>query len=604
MASIIARGGRLYAKIRNIDGKPERYRTDFIVGQEAAAERWANEQEERIANAREFKPAGTSGPLTIALYARAWLDKRKTKTVADDRGRLEKHVIPRIGDVVVKDARPRHFRDLIMGLRNETDLAPKTIREISGLCHTLFNSAVIDEIVTENPVKYEKGVLPKKLDKDPSWRRQAIYTRAEVEQMLSDERIPIDRRVLYALKFFTGRHSEVSGLTWEQWDPATKPLGSLAVDKTKTDVPRMIPVHPTLAKVLASWKLFGWEDLYGHHPKPLDLIIPTRNLTRRDANESQRQLKADLELVGLRVKAGKARFRRGHDLRRTLITLARADGAIDSLLRWITHGPKPSEILDVYSSPPWESLCTEIGKLKIELLEGKVIAMAANDPMRPQMSAPASQTNRGLSVASMLMHARNEARQREPGVRNTRLAWDDPRLPQSFWQRCTPEPDSGCWLWTGRLSSEGYGRIWGHGAHCVALEIVETPPDGTEVDHKCSNTNCVNPDHLEWVTQAQNAERAWSRRQIPDGTARSKKGPSVQRAAIKNEEWRPRRDSNHLSLVSGDTPCEETRDVGGAELSPDGTDSDGLDLSGSNALKSRCDAGLAMMRASSIRPLP
>ncbi len=383
MASITSRGGRLYAKMKSIDGKWMRLRTDFVDGQEAEAKRWAEEQEQRVAGARNAK-GGEQGPLTITLYARAWLKKRKTKTVGDDRGRLENHVIPRIGHLEVKDARPRHFRDLIMALRNETDLAPKTIREISGLCHTLFNSAIIDELITENPVKYEKGVLPKKLDKDPSWRRQAIYTRPEVEQLLSDERIPIDRRMLYALKFFTGRHGEVSRLTWEQWDPTTKPLGSLAVDITKTKVPRLIPVHPTLAKMLAEWKLSGWEELYGDAPKPTDLIVPTRNLTERDPWDSQEQLIADLEKLGLRIMAGKKQRRRGHDLRRTLITLARADGAIDSLLRWVTHGPKPSEILDVYSSPPWESLCAEVSKLKISLRTGEVIAMAANDPAAPR----------------------------------------------------------------------------------------------------------------------------------------------------------------------------------------------------------------------------
>lgn len=481
MASLLPRGTRLYAKIKNIDGEQQRVRTDFVVGQEEAAQRWAEEQEESIARARALKPAGETGPLTITLYARAWLKKRKTKTVGDDKGRLEKHVLPRIGHVAIKDARPRHFRDLIVELKNDSTLAPKTIREISGLCHTLFNSAIIDELITENPVKYEKGVLPKKLDKDPSWRRQAIYTRTEVEQLLSDERIPIDRRVLYALKFFTGRHSEVSGLTWEQYDPVTKPLGSLAIDKTKTDVPRLIPVHPTLAKVLASWKLFGWEDLYGDKPRPMDLIVPTRNLSRRDANEAQRQLVYDLEKIGLRVKAGKSRNRRGHDLRRTLITLARGDGAIDSLLRWITHGPKPSEILDVYSSPPWESLCTEIGKLKIELREGKVIAMAANDPT------------------------------------------SGPRDP------------------------DGTGKVQ-------------------------ERSKILNPARM------------------------------VARPGLDEEYLRPRRDSNHLSLVQGDTWREENREVEQGLVSPDGAGSESLDHAKVQSVKCACDLGIELLRITAVTP--
>lgn len=385
MSSIIARGERLYAKLKDIDGEWKRVRTPFVRGDETKAEAWATRQQSEVDRQRKLKPTGASGPLTVSFYASSWLDKRTNKTVADDRTRIEKHVLPRIGHLLVTEVRPRHLRDLILDLKNEGALSARTIRNISGLLHTMFKSAIIDEIIKENPAIYEKGVLPKKADKDPSWRRQAIYTRNEIEQLLSDTRIPIDRRVLYALKFFTGRHSEVCRLTWAQYDQAASPLGALALDETKTDTPRLTPVHPTLAAVLAPWKLSDWENLYGHRPQPNDLIVPTRNLRKRRADESQKQLLADLEAIGLRVKAGKHQNRRGHDLRRTLITLARSDGAIDGVLKCITHGPSTQQIMDLYSSYPWETLCTEFAKLKVRLLEGKVIAMAAGDRFGPNL---------------------------------------------------------------------------------------------------------------------------------------------------------------------------------------------------------------------------
>ena len=98
--------------------------------------------------------------------------------------------------------------------------------------------------------------------------------------------------------------------------------------------------------------------------------------TARDANESQRQLVADLLLLTLRTKAGKRMNRRGHDMRRTFSTLARTDGAIDGLLRWVTHGPI-SDMMDVYSSPPWSALCTEVAKPKIALREGALVMLDA-----------------------------------------------------------------------------------------------------------------------------------------------------------------------------------------------------------------------------------
>jgi hypothetical protein len=41
---------------------------------------------------------------------------------------------------------------------------------------------------------------------------------------------------------------------------------------TKTDVVKHIPVHPTLAAMLAEWKLGGWAAMIGRHPEPDDLI--------------------------------------------------------------------------------------------------------------------------------------------------------------------------------------------------------------------------------------------------------------------------------------------------------------------------------------------
>jgi hypothetical protein len=73
----------------------------------------------------------------------------------------------------------------------------------------------------------------------------------------------------------------------------------------------------------------------------------------------QRALHIDLKMLGFRL-------RRGHDLRRTFITLAQVDGARRDLLASITHGPR-GDIVSVYTSFPWPGLCAEVQKLMIEL---------------------------------------------------------------------------------------------------------------------------------------------------------------------------------------------------------------------------------------------
>jgi hypothetical protein len=375
MTSILARGGVLYAKLKAIDGNWKRVATPFRKGDEERADAWAKERQREVDRERARIERLGSGPLTVTAWATKWLDARTTKTVKDDRTRIEKHALPRIGHLLMTEVRPRHLRELVLELRREAKLSPKSIREVASILHTMFKAALVDELIDANPVVFERGVLPKKQDKDLAWRAQAIFTRAEIEQILSDTRLPEDRRVIYALKFFCGRHTEVLSSTWARYDATTEPLGTLHVVETKSGVPRAVPVHPTLAKILAAWKLGGWERTYGKAPKDDDLIVRTRRAgARYKAADTQVRFVEDLGKLGLRIKAS-TRNRRGHDLRRTLITLARADGAIDSLLRWVTHGPRPSEILDVYSTPPWADLCREIMKLRVRLLDGVVVQL-------------------------------------------------------------------------------------------------------------------------------------------------------------------------------------------------------------------------------------
>ena len=86
-------------------------------------------------------------------------------------------------------------------------------------------------------------------------------------------------------------------------------------------------------------------------------------------------------------------------------------------------------------------------------------------------------------------------------------------MKQGFDERWIPEPNSGCWLWFGACNYAGYGIITLDGqsvkAHRFSYERAKGKiPFGFEVDHLCQNKCCVNPDHLEAVTGAENKRRA------------------------------------------------------------------------------------------------
>lgn len=85
------------------------------------------------------------------------------------------------------------------------------------------------------------------------------------------------------------------------------------------------------------------------------------------------------------------------------------------------------------------------------------------------------------------------------------------KLADRVFAKVNREGADGCWLWTGSTSS-GYGQIMDNyrnlRVHRVVYELTRGPiPVGLQLDHLCRVRHCVNPDHLEPVTNRENAIR-------------------------------------------------------------------------------------------------
>ncbi len=351
--------------------------------------RGANRYATTAQKALDDKRAGqTGGPLTFKRYIGEWLERRRVEghDWKADRGRLTKHVLPVLGDRMLDEIRAADIAALVRRMRFEyaTPIAARTVRNIYSVVAAAFRDAAIEGTIEQSPCILTDAQLGTIKDKDPEWRLGALFTREEAEVLISDPRIPADRQLVYGFGLLAGmRPGEVAALRWRHYDPAEKPLGRLLVAKsyntkrseekgTKTETSKSIPVHATLAAILAEWKLGGWAKMMGRAPGPEDLVVPLppdtiARRTRRKGEpfrgydySGKRWREVDLPALGWRERSL-------YDTKSTFITLAIEDGADPAVLRdRVTHTKQKRSAFDGYDrGPHWLSACAEVAKLRL-----------------------------------------------------------------------------------------------------------------------------------------------------------------------------------------------------------------------------------------------
>lgn len=386
MASIYKKRGKWWARVKG-DKEPGKWSgvpTGYPIDEKEAALEWAEEAQKQI-DARRQQPD------TFRAYVATWLEKRREAghDWKKDRGRLTKHVLPTLGGLRLRDITSAHLVQLVHELRFQKKLANRTVRNVYTVIVSAFRDARLDGLIAQTPCVLTEKQLGSVSDKDPEWRAGAVFTRAEAEQLLSDPRIPLDRRLVYGFGLLAGlRPGEAAALRLRNYDATSEPLGKLTValaystsrsqtKRTKTEAVRHVPVHPALAALLSEWigagEPGGWHKMMGRTPGPDDLIVPLPpevKRTRRTGDRyrgwdytGRRWREVDLPMLGWRDRSV-------YDTKSTFITLAIEDGTDPVILRdRVTHTKSRRDAFTGYDrGPHWIQTCHEVSKLKLGFL--------------------------------------------------------------------------------------------------------------------------------------------------------------------------------------------------------------------------------------------
>lgn len=304
-------------------------------------------------------------PRTHTAYFDRWAAhkaRQGRRNVDKERSNLERHVEPTLGHRHLMDVRPKDILDLWWELYGERILGAKSIHNVHGSLSSVYSLAQFEELIDINPCKQiPRGEMPKVGDNP--WPK---FEPEEVAILTADERIRLDRRVLYSLFFFfADREGEGCGFTFEDYDRTCKPLGSIVIDKQYQGEPlkgsrddyvavRRFPVHPEAARIIAEWKLSGFASIFGRPPRDSDPIVPNpATMQARQPNAVYKALIQDEKRVGIEHKKGRAT----HGFRKAWISMARAAGGNPDVIRALTHNGRSRDILDLYTQWPWETFC-------------------------------------------------------------------------------------------------------------------------------------------------------------------------------------------------------------------------------------------------------
>ena len=290
------------------------------ISTKRAAEAWARDWI-RERTAERLRP---NAP-TLGDYLRIWIERRvenpnvRRTTVSNNRGHIDRHIVPTLGARRVGDLTAEALREYVSELlKTETRnakgqatgrIAPYTVRNVTATLRAALDEAIDDGYLDTNPMRSRavRRVLPKPTTR--AGRNVVIHLpKLEALRLLALGELPEDRRLRYLLGLLAGlRDGEIAALTWEDVaaehevphldvNKAFDTNWQMARPKTENGY-RKVPLHPLVADALARWRAGGFVMVVGRPPRSTDPVLPNEK-GKHHRPKAAELLREDLRAAG------------------------------------------------------------------------------------------------------------------------------------------------------------------------------------------------------------------------------------------------------------------------------------------------------------------
>ena len=194
--------------------------------------------------------ADSTAPLRVVAarwQARAPVAQRLASgTVRRYAGALDRHVLPRLGDVPLRQVRPSQVIDVLVDM-DRAGLGPSSQAHVLYALRAVYRLAKADDPWLADPTA---GIRPPR--RVPA--TTVVPTRGQVTAMLAAAPDPRTRALVAVLAYTGMRIGEALALRWTDWVGPPGGPGRLELRHTKTGRPRAVLVAPKLAGHLRAWR--------------------------------------------------------------------------------------------------------------------------------------------------------------------------------------------------------------------------------------------------------------------------------------------------------------------------------------------------------------